>query len=357
MKKRRFKRIPPNLRRLKKKRKSRKVVAFSGIAACFLLAIIIAFVPGKEKKIIDISRPAGSEGGQNGTLTGEAGENGFNNGEGTGTTEGVITPTPDTMVMPTPNAATTEGTLTVTFFDVGQADAALISCNGHHMLVDGGNKGDSDLMYIALKNRGIDYLDIVVASHVHEDHVGGLSGALTYASAGLVLCSKDKYEGDAFGDFKELAEKKGGGIVIPSAGDSYKLGDANISVLGVNGGEDDNNSSIILKVSFGEISFLFTGDAERAAEQAVLDSSADLSATVLKVAHHGSNTSTIYPFLREVMPEYAVISVGENNEYGHPHEDTLSRLRDCGTEVYRTDESGEICFVTDGKEIKINLQE
>ena len=335
MKNRIVKRMPPNMREYKRKRSKQKLVAFSGIAACFILAIIIAFFPGKEKMVIDVSQPAGSENTPQGTLTGELGESDISQNEG-----------------PT----TTEGTLTVTFFDVGQADAVLISCNGHHMLVDGGNKSDSDLMYTALKNREIDYLDIVVASHVHEDHVGGLSGALTYATAGLVLCSKDKYEGDAFNDFKELAGKKGGGIVIPSAGDSYMLGDARVSVLGVNGGEDDNNSSIILKVSFGEISFLFTGDAEREAEQAVLDSGADLSATVLKVAHHGSNTSTIYPFLREVMPEYAVISVGENNEYGHPHDDTLSRLRDCGTKVYRTDESGEICFVTDGKEIEVSLQ-
>lgn len=332
MKNRRIKRIPPNMRRPGKRINNRKLGAFFSIMACFVLAIVIAFAPGEDKKVINVSLPDENEITPKPSLTGEA-----------------TTPTQGTLE--------TKETMTVTFFDVGQADAALISCSGHHMVVDGGNKSDSDLMYTVLKDRGIDYLDIVVASHVHEDHVGGLSGALSYASAGLVLCPKTAYEGDAFCDFKELADKKGGGITIPKVGESYKLGEASVEVLGVGAGEDDNNSSIILKVSLGEISFLFTGDAEREAEQAVLDAGMNLSATVLKVAHHGSNTGTIYPFLREVMPTYAVISVGENNEYDHPHEDTLSRLRDCGAIVYRTDESGKISFSTNGNEITVNLQE
>ena len=111
---------------------------------------------------------------------------------------------------------------------------------------------------------------------------------------------------------------------------------------------ETNNTSIVLRVDFGGTSFLFTGDMETKAEKDLLDQGADLSATVLKVGHHGSDTSSSYSFLREVMPEYAVISVGENNDYGHPNDDVLSRLRDAGTTVYRTDEQGTIVAVSDG---------
>lgn len=124
----------------------------------------------------------------------------------------------------------------------------------------------------------------------------------------------------------------------------------------MNGGEDTNDTSIILKVTYGDTSFLFTGDAEYDGEHAVLDSGADLSATVLKVGHHGSDTSTCYPFLRAVMPQYAVISVGAGNSYGHPNDDTLSKLRDAGVEVFRTDLQGDIFCTSDGKTVSFETQ-
>lgn len=242
-------------------------------------------------------------------------------------------------------------TFSIRFIDVGQADAALVECDGHYMLIDGGNKEDSSLIYSLLKKESIQHLDIVVGTHAHEDHIGGLPGALNYATADITLCPVSYYDSDAFEDFKKYADLNGGGITVPDVGDSYSLGSSVIEVLGVNAGEDTNDTSIVLRIDYGTTSFLFTGDAERNAEQAMLNSGADLSATVLKVGHHGSDTSTTYPFLREIAPQYAVISVGKGNSYGHPTEDTLSRLRDADVKVYRTDLQGTIVCTSDGKNV------
>lgn len=245
-------------------------------------------------------------------------------------------------------------TFKIVFLDVGQADAAIIECDGHYMLIDGGNKEDSSLMYAFLKQYSINHLDIVVATHAHEDHVGGIAGALNYASAGLILSPVQNYDSEAFADFAKYANQNGNGIKVPSIGETYSLGSATVTILGMNAGSEVNDSSIVLKITYGYTSFLFTGDAGREAEQALLNSGVDLSATVLKVGHHGSDTSTTYPFLREIMPQYAVISVGKNNSYNHPTDNVLSRLRDADAEILRTDLHGQIFITSDGKTVSIS---
>lgn len=247
-------------------------------------------------------------------------------------------------------------TFQIQFIDVGQADAALISFDNHYMLVDGGNRDDSSRIYSVLQAAGINHLDIVVGSHAHEDHIGGLPGAFQIATADLVLSPVTEYDSKVFETFKSKAAEKGSGLTVPPAGSTYALGSATVKILGLNGGEDTNDTSIILKITYGETSFLFTGDAEYEGEHAVLDSGADLSATVLKVGHHGSDTSTCYPFLRAVMPQYAVISVGAGNSYGHSADDTLSKLRDAGVEVFRTDLQGDIFCSSDGKTVSFETQ-
>lgn len=249
-----------------------------------------------------------------------------------------------------------ESSFSIHFIDVGQADAALVECDGQYMLIDGGNKADSNVIYSVLKKAGVDHLAIVVATHAHEDHLGGLPGAYNYATSNLTLCPVTAYDSDAFKDFEKYANQRGGGITVPSISDTYTLGSATVTILGVNSGEDTNDTSIVLKIQYRETSFLFTGDAERPAEQVILDSGADLSATVLKVGHHGSDSSTTYPFLREIMPTYAVISVGEGNGYEHPTDDILSRLRDADVTVFRTDMQGDIYCVSDGKEVTFTVE-
>lgn len=274
----------------------------------------------------------------------------------TTTTTNTITTTAISTTVSTEPTAPTEipteppSKLTATFFDVGQGDAALVGCDGHYMLIDGGDTDDSSKMYSALQSNGIDTLDIVVASHAHSDHVGGLAGALNYASADLVLCPVTAYDSDAFADFIKYA----GEITVPDVGDTYTLGDAEVEILGVNGGTETNDTSIMLSIEHGENRFIFTGDAEREAEQAVLDNCTDLEADVLKIGHHGSDTSTSYVWLDAILPEYAVISVGKNNEYGHPTDAVLSRLHDVETKVYRTDLHGDITFISDGENLSVD---
>ncbi len=240
---------------------------------------------------------------------------------------------------------------TIHFINVGQADAALVQCDGKYMLIDGGNSADSNVIYSVLKNADVPKLELVVGTHAHEDHIGGLSGAFNYTTATKTLCPVTNYDSKAFNNFVKYASEKGGGITVPSVGDTYNLGSAKVEILGVNSNSETNNTSIVLKITYGKTNFLFTGDAEREAEQVILNSGVDLSATVLKVGHHGSDTSTTYPFLREVMPTYAVISVGEGNSYGHPTESTLSRLRDADVKVYRTDLQGDVFCTSDGTSV------
>lgn len=247
-----------------------------------------------------------------------------------------------------------EPKLTVTFLDVGQGDAALVECDGAAMLIDGGAPGQSSKLYSALKRRGITRLDYLVATHPDADHIGGLAGALEAATVGTAYCSVAEHDTDTFRTFQRKLEEKGVPLAVPEAGDSFPLGGSTVQLLGpLRQSGDTNNSSLVLRLVCGETALLFTGDAEREEEQDLLTAGCDLSATLLKVGHHGSDSSTSYPFLREVMPRYAVLSVGADNPYGHPDENTLSRLRDAGVQVFRTDLQGDITVTGDGHTLTV----
>lgn len=243
----------------------------------------------------------------------------------------------------------------VYFIDVGQADAALVVCDGKTMLIDGGNAADSNLIYSFLKNKGVSHLDYIIATHAHEDHAGGLSGALNYATVGTVYCPVKSYDSNAFNNFVKNVEKQGKSITVPSRGAQFSLGSASCTVLAVNTTSDTNNSSIVLRIVYGSTSFLFTGDAEDDVEKAMISRGVPLKSTVLKVGHHGSYTSTSYQFLWNVMPDYAVISCGKGNSYGHPHDEVLSRLRDADVSLFRTDLQGDITCTSNGSTVSFSV--
>ena len=246
--------------------------------------------------------------------------------------------------------------LIVHFIDVGQADCALLECGGQYMLIDGGNRDDGQLVVSYLEQQGVEELEAVVCTHAHEDHVGGLPSVLAVYPTKAVYAPTKTYASKVFDDFLYYTDQQGLEVTLPVPGDTMTLGAAQVTVLGpVKTYAETNDTSIVLRLDFGQTSFLFTGDMEVAAENDMLDYWENrpgmLDADVLKVGHHGSNTSTGYRFLYEVSPEYGVISVGKDNSYGHPHAEPLSRLNQAGVVLLRTDELGTVVAVSDGQEV------
>lgn len=249
---------------------------------------------------------------------------------------------------------TSEERLEVTFFDVGQADSILLENEGHYMLVDAGNNEDGPKLVNYLKNQNIHQFDYVIGTHPHEDHIGGLDNIIegfdinTFYMPDVITTTK------TFEDVLDALGEKNMTLSIPKTNATFKLGDATVKVLYV-GTEDEsdlNDTSIVLKVTYQNVSFLLTGDASTKVEEKL--NPADLESTVLKVGHHGSSTATNEKFLNTVNPKYAIISVGENNQYEHPHTTVLNTLAAHNITTYRTDQDGTIKVITDGTNIEIN---
>lgn len=249
------------------------------------------------------------------------------------------------------------GTLKVHFIDVGQADCILIQApTGENMLIDAGNNDDKDTIVSYLNAQGVKKIDVLVGTHPHEDHIGSLDTVIDTFDIGKIYMPKATTTTKTFEDVLTAVRNKGLKITAAVGGTSINFSpDTKVEVLAPNSNEykDLNNYSAVIKLIYGNVAFLFTGDAEHISETEMLAQNYNLKADILKVGHHGSNSSTTESFLAAVKPSYAVISVGKGNDYGHPHKEVLSRLFEADIEVYRTDESGTVVFTTDGEKIEV----
>lgn len=235
--------------------------------------------------------------------------------------------------------------LSVDFIDVGQGDAILLSCGGESILVDAGTNESGKTVVDYISSKKISRLKYAVATHPHADHIGGLDDVIENVEIDDLLMPDVTAETATFSDVLDAAEEKNLSITVPSRGDVFPLGNAAVTVLTdtkKNFGDELNNYSLVLKASLGKFSVMLTGDAETQAEDDILKSGEAVSASVLKVGHHGSRTSTGENFLKAVSPKAAVISCGKDNDYGHPHAETLKKLEKSGVAVYRTDILGTI---------------
>lgn len=269
-------------------------------------------------------------------------------------------PTPIVTVEPTPTATPAfSDQLEIHFIDVGQADAILIKQGTHSMLVDAGNNADSDMVVTYIENEGISDINYLIGTHPHEDHIGGLDQVIKTFSIDKIIMPKVTSTTKTFEDVLTVIKQKGLKVTTPIPGTTYNFGEAEFTILAPNGSsyDDTNNYSIVIKLVFGQTSFLLTGDAEDVSESEMLSKDFDLKADVLKVGHHGSTSSCTDAFLTAVDPLFAIISVGLNNDYQHPAPSTVKRLNDHGINIYRTDENGTIIAATDGKNISFSFKQ
>jgi len=243
----------------------------------------------------------------------------------------------------------------VYYINVGQGDSILIKVENKTILIDGGPKAASTTVLNFLSSVNITNINFMVATHPHEDHIGGLIAVLQSIQADKVLYNGYNYTTKVFQDFMDLAQFHN--LAIADRDQFFSLtSTANFTIMNPHQplvSTDLNENSVVLQLKVSNVSFLFTGDATMDSEQSMLDASLSLQSDILKVGYHGSSTSTSQAFLNAVNPSYAVISCGINNPFGHPHIETIQKLLSKGIIIYGTYVSGNIIFSTNGNTITI----
>lgn len=232
-----------------------------------------------------------------------------------------------------------EGNLEVHFIDVGQGDAILIKQGEHNMLIDAGDNKYEEFIVNYLKENEITKLDYVIGTHPHADHIGGLDAVIDAFDIGKIIMPKVTHTTKIFEDVLISIKNKGLKITNPNVGDNYELGDASFTIVASNSDEytNLNNYSVVTRMEYGKTSFLFISDAEGVSENEMLDNDHNLEVDVLKVGHHGSDTSTTVKFLDAANSKYTVIQVDKNNKYGHPTADVMDRLEERNIKIYRNE--------------------
>lgn len=242
--------------------------------------------------------------------------------------------------------------LEISYLDVGQADSILINDHGTYMLIDAGNNEDGSKLVSYFKSLGISEFKYVVGTHAHEDHIGGMDDIINNFKIDNFYMPNAITTTATFEDVLDALDKNNVKLVTPTIDSTFTLNTALLTVLYTGTDTSNlNNTSIVLKMTYGSNNFLFMGDAPISVEKTILNK--DIKADVLKVGHHGSQYSSSDTFLKKVNPTYAIISVGKNNDYGHPNEKTLSKLNNLNVKIYRTDESGTVKVISDGNTINI----
>lgn len=255
-----------------------------------------------------------------------------------------------------PVSLETDGSvLQVHYMDVGQGDATLITCDGQAMLIDAGNNNQGTAVQSYLNSQNVETLDYVIGTHPDADHVGGLDVVITKFDCKTILLTEEEKDTITYRDVLDAIKYKGYNRTDPVVGDTYQLGRAEFTIVGPRRLiSDSNDNSIAIILRHGSNVFYFEGDAGEKEEEDILDSGIELAADVYKIGHHGSKTSTTDEMLDSVDPVYAVISVGEDNSYGHPNAEILNKLRKAGIQVFRTDEQGTIIAQSDGEQLTFN---
>lgn len=250
------------------------------------------------------------------------------------------------------------GILKVHYIDVGQGDSILVQSDGQNMLIDAGDNDQGQKVVTYLEKVGVKQLDVVVGTHPHADHIGGLDTVIAAFPVKAVYMPRIAHTSKSFGDLLDAIEAKGLKINSARAGVEIPLTGVTAEILAPvkQSYEDLNNYSAVIRVSSGEQTFLFMGDAEKEVEEELLSAEQDLHADVLKVGHHGSNSGTCSAFLAAVKPQYAIIQVGADNKYGHPHREPIDRLTRSHTEIIRTDHSGTVVITISGQKLDIKAE-